>query len=259
MKKYLLFLSVLTLLPTITACQDTEHSVIAIKNLDNKLTAIELSKNELVNLIDNGQDFLLDVYSPYCEHCVYLSSLLSKYISETKNVLYSFDFTTVDAEEFRFWHETYPDIFVDQYVPSLKFISKGKLTYQVGNEKHESYRTLKSILNKHFISSLINISSNLEAINEFGANNPERILFAYDVDNQISIKIAAENIITKSYAKKNDVLLINKKDMGVDFDTLKHNYNVEYDTFIIKVENEKWESVDYSTSSFNFSDFNLIL
>ena len=254
MKKYLLFLPIILLVPSISACQDTEHSVVAINNLDHEPVFIELSKQQLKNLIDNKQNFLLEFYSPYCGHCVDLAELLTKYVNETDKTIYRFDLSTIETDEFITWNNEYPDIFVNQYVPSLRFIKNGKLTYEVSSEKHESYRALRSILNNHFISSDIYISSDLRTVNEFENEYEESVIYAYDLDNPTSVKIASENIITKSFAVKYDVLLLNKTQMGSEFKILKQHYNVDFDTFIIKIENEKWTALDYSTSSFNFAD-----
>ncbi len=255
MKKYLLFLASLVLLPFMSACQDTAHSIIAIKNIDSDVYSIELSLDELQTLIDNKQQFVVEFYSPYCGHCQDLNELLVQYVKETNNIYYRFDASKMTLEEFAYFHSEYPSIFPNEYVPSIRFVKDGVLTYEVDNTKHESYKALKSIMNKHFLSSNVSITSSFDNITQYGKEHEERILFAYDITNPISIKIASDKIMTTSYSSKHNVLFMNKREMDSDLEIVKSIYQIDVDTFIVKVEKEKWIVGDYSTSSFNFDLF----
>ena len=257
MKKSLaLFLPIL-LLPTITACQDVEHSVICINVAQGDNEPIELSIDEFKTLVDSKQPFAVEFYSPYCGHCEDLGVLINKYVEETRNLIYKVDLSVFDLEEFKEFQSLYPDIIVDEYVPSIRFVKNGTLTFEVNRKKFESYTALRSVLNAHFTSSRVSITSSMTSFNNYQSYRPSHIAFAYTTTNPTSVKFASDYLLTDEMAKKDyDVLLINTGDLAENCANIKDFYNASYDTFIAyKKSDGSIKTADYTASDFSFTSF----
>ena len=259
MKKLLLFVFPLILCPSLSACQDKEHSITPIHILADENKGIELTAKDFATLYEAGQEFAVEFYSPYCSHCEELSPKIEKYMSETKNLIYRFDLTrfeTLDLQ--KEFIKKYSNVITDEYVPAIRFVSNKSLTYEVESTKFESYTKLRQTLNGHFLSSHLNIASSKKAIDEYLSNKISYIVYAYDLDNETSINIASKNIINQAFEKKDmPVLLLNCRDFDEnEYKEIVSKYSASCDHFIAKVDNKELIKVaDYTASDFNFSEF----
>ena len=242
------------LTPTISACQDKAHSIVCINKLTENYT-IDLSLDQFKRLVDNKQSFAIEFYSPYCTHCEELNPKLLQYGNETEHLIYKFDMTKIESEEeFAKWQADYPDIFADRYVPAIRFVKNGQLTFQVNSKKFESYTALKSIMDKHFLKSTVTMVPNVTAFNYYRNNHEDFMFFVYDLDNDKSIELTAKYFIKEGV--KDNILLVNKTDFAVDFAEMKAYLNTDLDNFIGIYANQKIIKIgDYTATDFNFDNF----
>ena len=137
MKKILRLLLPILLVPSISACQDKEHSIIAIKTFDDSFNFVELNIDQLYNLIDSKQEFILELYTSYCSHCKDLEPKLVQFSQKENNVIYrlSLDFIVSQEDYDNRLVNKYPTIFVDEGTPQILFINNSELTYAVNSSK----------------------------------------------------------------------------------------------------------------------------
>lgn len=258
MKKLLLISVLFCLAPAVSACQDTEHSIMPIHIVGEEANGIELSVSNFETLVASGQDFAAKFYSPYCAHCEELTPKVTKYQQETSNLIYSLDLSVFEtAEAYQTFADKYRDIFVDDYVPAIRFISKGTLTYDVSRNKFDSYTALKNILNKHFLSSYVSVVSSKSAFDSYITSNSTFILFTYDFSDADSIKFTSEQLLTKEAQKtKMPILLLNIKDINESFVDIKNSYQIQEDSFIALIKNGQKEKVgDFHQTNFDLNAF----
>ena len=248
MKKYYVFSLLFVLAPTLSACQDTKHSIVAINSIgENGL--VEISKAELLNLLESKQQFVFEQYSPKCSHCTDLRPKLEKYAKEKKKIIYTCNMYGLSEEEFEEYYQTpYPDIFTDYYVPRIQYINEGKLTFEVNPTKFESYYGLKSIMDKHFFSSKITMVQTEEDYNTYVTSNKNYLVFMYDQSDAKSSSLAAQYLITNEIAKaKKPILLINFINYTGNLNALYTKYGVDYYAFASLVQNnEIIKTIDWS-------------
>ena len=251
MKKYYTLPLLLVLVPSISACQDTKHSIVAINNMGSDFGIVEISTGELLTLIESKQQFLLEQYSPNCSICKELKPLLQKYAKQEKKVIYTCNVNSLTEEDFEeFYITPYPDIFKGNYVPRLQFINKGKLTYEVSSSKFDSFFGLKSIINKHFLSSNITLIQTEEDLNAFTNMNENYVAYCYDLESEKSLSLANQYIITKEVANsKKPVVLINYSTYTGVFNDVCAKYNADFISFASLVKNgEVNKTIDYESA-----------
>ena len=251
MKKYYAFPLLLVLVPSISACQDTAHSIIAINNMGSDFGVVELTKAGLLNLLESKQQFVFEQYSPTCSHCEDLKPLLEKYAKNQKKIVYRCNMYGLTHEEFdEQYKKPYPDIFTDYYVPRVQFINDGKLTYEVNAAKFESYYGLKSIMDKHFLSSKIYMVQTAEEFAAFKESHKDYVFYMYDQEDSLSASLAATYIINNEIAKaKKPVVLLNYITYTGNIDAIYQMFKVEYYAFASLVKNnEIIKTIDYSTA-----------
>ncbi len=250
MKKYYAFPLLLALVPSISACQDTAHSIIAINNMGSDFGVVELTKAGLLNLLESKQQFVFEQYSPTCSHCDDLKPLLEKYAKNQKKIVYRCNMYGLTHEEFdEQYKKPYPDIFTDYYVPRVQFVNEGKLTYEVNAAKFESYYGLKSIMDKHFLSSKIYMVQTAEDFEAFTNAHKDYVFYMYDQEDSLSTSLAATYIINNEIAKaKKPVILLNYITYTGNIDAIYDMFNVEYYAFASLVkDNQIIKTIDYST------------
>ena len=251
MKKYYAFPLLFALVPSISACQDTAHSIIAINNMGSDFGVVELTKAGLLNLLESKQQFVFEQYSPTCSHCDDLKPLLEKYAKNQKKIVYRCNMYGLTHEEFdEQYKKPYPDIFTDYYVPRVQFVNEGKLTYEVNAAKFESYYGLKSIMDKHFLSSKIYMVQTAENFIAFKKSHKDYVFYMYDQEDSLSASLAATYIINNEIAKaKKPVVLLNYITYTGNIDAIYEMFNVEYYAFASLVkDNEIIKTIDYSTA-----------
>lgn len=253
MKKLFLFLLPVALMPSITACQDTAHSIVAINRCDESITRIELITDQFTKLMESGQQFVVEFYSPYCVHCEELNPILDQYVSKTNKMVYSLDLTKYTRDELEELQMTYPSVFPDLLVPAIRFIENKTLTYDVSSNKFSSYTALKSIMDKHFFSSNIYYSETYGGYENYINHHNSYVLFSYNLNSEKSLDIASTNLVTKSVANsKKNVLLLNL----IDLEQIQYTYNIDYDSFIVLVEDSQVKKIaNYTDSDFSIDDF----
>ena len=241
MKKILFFILPILIAPSISACQDKAHSIVPIHVMSGETKGIEINGSEFAYLVESGQPFAMEFYSPYCSHCEDLRPNLEKYMDETKNLIYRFDLTKLTKEETDNFTSKYPDILPDTYVPALRFVKNGKLTYSVDGNKFNSYKSLRQILNQHFLSSHVNIVSSKETFEEYLKLKDSYLIYNYNLDNLKSVEIASKHLITTEFTNKNmPVLLVNSKEfVDNSFDSVKQFYSTDIDSFVALVSDQK--------------------
>ena len=241
-----------------SACQDKAHSILPIHVTGNENTGIELGVKEFEILVESGQGFAIEFYSPYCGHCEELAPKLEKYMASTRNLIYRMDMSVFEtSEEYQAFAEKHRNIIVDDYVPAIRFVSGGELTYDVSSNKFDSYTALNNILNKHVLSSHINIVSSKTSFDEFLKMRDTYLAFSYDLTDAVSINYAAKNIITQQMVNKDiPILLLDSKDIKEDYESIKSFYHSEDDAFISLVKNGNVEkTADYRTDGFDIYSF----
>ena len=257
MRKLLIVLLPIVMMSTLTACQDKEHSIIPIHIIGNEVKGIEITGPEFKTLIESGQHFVVEMYSPYCTHCEELNPMIDAYMSETKNLIYRFDVTKLSNEEQDSYIAKYPDVFPDAYVPAIRFVKDKHLTYEVSSSKFDSYKSLRLNLNQHILSSHINMTSSELTFTEYANNRSEYLVYTYDLLNEKSINIAASNIITNDFQNKNiAVLLVNSRDLAENFAKVQSYYGTELSHFVAMIKDQKVTKIaDYTADDFDFTSF----
>ena len=249
MKKYQAFTFLLVLIPTITACQDKAHSIIAINSMGSSHALVEISRNELLSLLKSGQQFAFEQYSPKCTHCNDLRPLLEKYTKNKKKTIFTVNMFNITEEDFVENFQTpYPDIFSGYYVPRLQFVNEGKLTYEVSANKFESYTALSKMLDKHFLSSSIVMVETEADLNAFRNANASFLAYCYDLESDKSLSLATKYIINSEVANsKKPVVLINYTTYTGVFNDVCAEFNADFESFAAVVKNnEVTKTIDYS-------------
>lgn len=250
MKKIFLPLIIAAILPSLSACKDEAHGIVAIKSFNKSFQFIELKREQFVNLVESGQEFLFEFYSSTCGHCEDLEPLLEKYSSSTGNIIYRIEATKVlGNDELEDLTKKYTGVFIDNFVPHVSFVKDKALTYDVPDEPLENYNQLKRSIDKHLISSKINMVNNYNDYVSYTNSKKDYLIYSYDLDNQKSLEIAYQNIINKQskYLNK-DIILLNKAGFASDFDKIQTSLNVSNTTFCALVKSkEVTKTIDYLT------------
>ncbi len=251
MKKYFSLPLLFALVPSISACQDTRHSIVAINNVGSNYGVVEITRTGLLNLLASKQQFIFEQYSPTCSHCDDLKPLLEKYARRQKKVIYRCDMFGLSKEDYEEHYQgPYPDIFTGLYVPRIQFVNDGKLTYEVNSAKFETYYGLTKIMDKHFFSSNIYMVQNEEDFLKFKNSHRNYLFYMYDQEDELSAKLAATYIINNEIAKaKKPVVLLNYITYTGNINTIYDMFNVDYYAFASLVQNnEITKTIDYSTA-----------
>lgn len=252
MRKLLSILPIIVLSSSISGCSSLKQSMIAINCAEEKETFVDLTIDQLKSLIDSKQHFLLESYSPYCSHCQDLEPILKEYSQKNKKVIYRVDLTQIETEE-EFNEKLgnkYPDIFPDSLVPSVSFVSNGKLTYNIKSEKYKSCKDFSSIANKVWIKSNISLVNDLAGFEAYKTSHDNYLAFAYDLNDNKSLEVATNYLITKENAKANKpILLLNQASFAADFSGICAYFNSPVTKFMAMVNNnEITKTIDYSTA-----------
>ena len=260
MKKIWLILLPVFMAPSISACQDKAHSIIPIHTTFSSEKFCTLDALEFENIMESGQQFAIEFFSPYCSHCEELNPKLEKYTNETNSLIYRLDLTTLTDSDIKKFTEKYPSVLPDIYVPAIRFVSNKQLTYEVENAKLESYSKLRLSLNQHFLTSRVNIVTDENSYSSFFSNYSKFVVCRYDLTNEKSLKMVSDNLLTNEMYKKDiPVLLLNSS----KFDLIQYLHIAEEyqqmagsNDFIAMVKDGKTiKAADYLASDFNFNNF----
>ena len=169
-------------------------------------------------------------------------------------LIYKLDLSTLENEETfnQKLHDKYSDIFPNAYVPAIRFIKDGHLTYEVNATKFGSYSALSNIMKKHFISSNFSIVESATSFNIYLQEHKDFYTIAYDLDNPRSLEVTAKYLLTNENAKnKKNVLLVNKVGFDGNITGVLPHEGDEPETFLayIDVSNDKMKITDYMTAS----------
>ena len=235
MKKLKWIIFTFALVPLISGCQDKAHSIIAINTMGSEQSFIEVSVSQTRKMIDANQPFVLEVYSSYCEACKDLEPRLKSFAESSKKAVYRLNIGEVEQSVFQSeLRDAYPDIFIREYTPTIYFIKDKVLTYEVSPNKYSSTTALKSIMNKHFLSSNVTIINDVTSLESYEEKNKNYIAFSYDLDDTNSLSLATEKLINAKL--DSNVILLNKVLMSTQFGTIKEKYNSYDDHFASSVK-----------------------
>ena len=252
MRKLICILPLIALTSSISGCSSLKQSVVSINCVSNQETFVELTIDNLVNLIDSKQQFLLEAYSPYCSHCQDLEPILREYSQKNKKVIYRVDLMQIETEsEFNEKiGNKYPDIFPDALVPSVSFIANGKLTYHINPNKYDTYAAFATIANKLWIKSNITLVNDKNGFETYRSSHDKYVAFAYNLSDTKSLEIANSYLVTKEIAKaKTPVILLNQASFASDFAEICQYFNSTQTSFMARVENnEITKTIDYSSA-----------
>ena len=256
MKKILTLLVPLFLAPTLCACQDTQHSIVAFKTATNNYSYVEINKDQVINLLESKQGFLLELYSPTCKSCEEIEPKLKKYVEETQNVIYKLNLMKVSEEDFeQELKENYPDIFTDRFVPQMMFIKDSRLTFNFNPNRLLSYSPAKNVLNRHFIDSSITLVNNFDEFLLLNEKNGKYLLATYDLDDQDTLSYTNKYIANDEVLKaKKPVFLINKASFAEEFSKITTFFDTDKSSFIAVRNGDEKKTADMDVddgSSFN--------
>ena len=256
MKKLLTLLVPIILAPAITGCQDKAHSITSIKTLDDAVLKQEINRDQIINLIESKQDFLLEIYSPTCTYCRELTPKLERYTKDTKRLIYTLDLSKVSEDDFNNnLHVKYPDIFDERLVPKVKFIQKGLLTFNFDGSSFDSYSNGKKIFNRHFNNSEIYLANSIDAIKNFEKNKTSYVFATYDMNDLEDAKYTSNYVINESVGNtKKPVILVNKVEFAEKFTEIQSYFNTSLESFIGSKTNGEIKTIDMKTddgSGFN--------
>jgi len=259
MKKFLLLTLIILLTPTISGCTDEAHGVVQIKSFNNAIQFVELSASQLVNLLESGQECILEEYSPTCGHCEDLEPILLKYSKASGNIIYRIDGSKIikQSEEDESIIDKYPHVFIDRYVPHLYFVKDKSLTYEIPNDKLFSYNTLSSQMKKHIVESNITFINDFDVFKQYTSKTKNYIAINYDLDDPTSVKVAYDYLVNKTIGRsRKNIVLINKSTFADDFAKIVEFYNVsEHPSFCALVKNgEITKTIDYLTDGSMISE-----
>ena len=240
MRKLIYILPLIALTGSVSGCTSLKQSVVSINCVSSQETFVELSIDNLINLIESKQQFLLESYSPYCSHCKDLEPILEEYSQKNKKVIYRVDLTQVETEE-EFNEKLgnkYPDIFSDALVPSVSFIGDGKLTYHINPNKYDSYAAFSTIANKLWIKSNITLVNDKNGFEVYKSSHDKYIAFAYNLNDSKSLEITNNYLVTKQIAKaKTPILLLNQASFATDFAEICQYFGSDATSFMARVNN----------------------
>ena len=253
MKKLSLLLFPVMMLPILTSCKDVEHSAISIKRSTG---FVSLTMNQLENLINSKQSFALEMYTDWCSHCVDLEPLLVEYVEKENQTIYRLNVNDWESETFAYYQEKYPSIFKGTYVPNIRFIKDGQLTYEVDNTKFAKYSSLSKIMNKHYIDSNITMIGSYDAFEAYKNSHSNYIVMVYELDDILSLELSAKYLITSEVAKaKKDIILLNKTEIANDFARFTTYFGVDYNSFASLIKyNQIEKTIDYHIDGSQIND-----
>lgn len=250
MRKPLIALFVAFLCPTLSSCTNDANKIIAINTTHCEIRSIDLTYDQLCNLIDSKQQLLLNCYSPYCSSCERLDFLLYSYTTASKKFIYKFNYFDNYAPEGKTpLPEKYPTIFYNTSLPKLSFIQDNKLTYDVNQTKFESYTVLSNIIRKRIIDSSIQMIDSINGykwcLDDMGSNC---LLYFYDVNNPLSLTLASDYLITKEkHTYKKNIILANIRQFSDIFADFKDFISADTDTFAAVIKDRNIiKTTDYS-------------
>ena len=248
MKKLKWLVFNIALLPLISGCQDKQHSITAINTMGTGQSFIEVTVSQTSKLIASKQPMVLEIYSTYCEACKDLEPRLKSYAEGSKKAIYRLNIGEVDQSVFQEQlRDVYPDIFIREYTPAVYYIKDGTLTYEVSPKKYSSSTALKSIMNKHFLSSNITIINDLASFETYKNNNQNYLAFSYDLDSAVSLCVANDYFFESSI--NYNVALLNKAHMSEQFDSIKDQFNTSDDAFASLVKDGNIiKTINYSAN-----------
>lgn len=235
MKRFKWLLLSISLVPLISACQDKEHSILAINSMGSGQSFIEVDIYETRNLIESNQPFVLEMYSTYCSSCADLEPKLKSYAEKSKKTICRLNIANVREDDYNnTLKNNYPEIFVNSYTPSIYFISEKSLTYNVSPQKFSSETALKSIMNKHFLSSKITMINDYSSFETYAKKNKNYLAFVYDIDDFNTLRLSSKYLINN---KLNfNVILLNKSSFAENFPAIQSYFNSDVVNFAATVK-----------------------
>lgn len=191
MKKWLVLPFVLLIL---TGCETPKspYSIYTFKNIDSVVmdeyqTFIELGVNDITSLMNSGSKFALLIYSNSCSYCEAAKETITSYVSKRNYLIYSYEYI---AQSYATLATRFPKVFPSHIsTPLLYLIDGNSLTYSFDVEPTLSYSKFRPIADQHFISSNIQIFTELDSFEYLLEVERADFLFIYDDFSEESLTI----------------------------------------------------------------------
>lgn len=222
----------LLLLPFIllTSCEGNKASIYSITDYDlvvnrNKTQLfVELTTENLLNLIESNASFPLYFRSENCSSCLTVSNYTSKYITKAHTVIYSYEFLD-NRETYIDLVKKYPDIFPSSAVtPRFLIFKEGALSIEINNNKFQSEKLLHSSLETFLKKSKIFTLSKFENLDSFLSENESCLIFTYNRQNLDSLNLFNEYIFNNVEKANLPILAIDVYNVSSDEMNLFANY-----------------------------------
>ena len=168
MKKFKLTLLLIPIL-SLVSCENSKSSIYKINDydliVDNTKTTftVDLTTQELINLLENDASFPLFFHSNVCSSCQMVEQYVNRYVLNTKSVIYSYEYSS-KYNEYALLNAFNPNLFPERIVtPRFLFLKDGELSIEVNEAKFSSYdlfsKSLNAFLNNSNIYSLTTSNS----------------------------------------------------------------------------------------------------
>lgn len=190
MKRSFLLIPLLIL----TSCSNPieAYSVHSIKVLNDEysLESSNLSHSDVKRLLTSSYEYMLFFYSSSCSICQASYSNVSRYIQETKNVIYSYNLEDeVVINDLKDSFTNYKD-FINY--PALLFFKDNNVVFSLNEEKMTSYNNFKNAMKKHVIPTRGYYLDNIDQIRKNNDLNKECLLY---VSNENSILLDNDSLL----------------------------------------------------------------
>ena len=250
-KKLISFISLIALLPSLSACNEGNH-VIMMNWLDNLSDATvqklkSISGGELRIMLDTKQDFVLYFSAPECGTCQKVEPYFTKFVNSTHYLIYSY--STSDAALGELYRD-YPSIFNE--TPKTMFFKNGELNLTISSNKYNDENMFLSTMSEFCDKSNMYSGKTSTGINYFLNNFNDYFVYVMDEKNSETYTMFSEKAYRTLSTSQSISLIIDASDLeaGVYSSWLDSSIT----SWAIKVENKTVKSAtNYLSSAEDFT------
>lgn len=255
-KKLIGFISLIALLPSLSACNEGNH-VIMMNWLDNLSDATvqklkSISGGELRIMLDTKQDFVLYFSAPECGTCQKVEPYFTKFVNSTHYLIYSY--STSDAALGELYRD-YPNIFNE--TPKTMFFKNGELNLTISSNKYNDENMFLSTMSEFCDKSNMYSGKTASGINYFLNNFNNYFVYVMDKKNSETYTMFSEKTYRTLSTSSSISLIIDASDLesGV-YSSLMSGYGLDstITSWAIEVENKTVKSaINYLNSADGFN------
>lgn len=196
------FLNLLLTITFLTSCDNITNYKLNVSYNYSSTTYLNISAEEIVNKLENNQNFALFVSNPNCSSCRTVDENLTKYIQEKHTTIYKYEYNQMS---YSYLNEEYPNIFSFDYVSPNILLFNNKNYYSLPYSSMMEYKNLKATLNGRIKNNNSYTLITKEEYLSFLDNNKNLVIFTYDNREYMDYFNLIQNQILAS--KKNTLLL----------------------------------------------------